>query len=235
MKRVVAVQHVAFEDLGSFEPRLREHGYEVRYVDATTRELQELDPTEAELLVVLGGPIGVYEEHAYPFLRTELALLEPRLRAGLPVLGLCLGCQLLARSLGARVYPGSGKEIGWAPLQLTEAGRTSPARHLAGDEGPVLHWHGDTFDMPEGAVRLASTERYPNQAFQWGGGTVLALQFHPEVTAAGLERWFVGHAAEIAAEPGLSVPALRADTAQWAPHLEPRGRRLLDEWLAGLG
>jgi GMP synthase (glutamine-hydrolysing) len=230
----LALRHVAFEDLGSFAAVLAERGVAVAYTEAPTADLDALDPLAPDLLVVLGGPIGAYEEDAYPFLLAELRLLEKRLAAARPVLGICLGSQILARALGARVYPGSGKEIGWAPIELSEAGRASPLRHLAAEATQVLHWHGDTFDLPAGAVRLASTPRYENQAFAVGAG-VLAVQFHPEVRGRDLESWFVGHAGEIAATPGLSVTGLRAETARRAPVLEPRGRACFAEWLDGLG
>ena len=186
-RTALAIKNVAFEDLGLIEPLLAARGFTVRYADAATDDLQALDPLAPDLLVVLGGPIGAYQEELYPFLRPELALIERRLQADRPTLGICLGSQLVARALGARVYPGSaGKEIGWAPIALTEAGAGSALRHLAPERTPVFHWHGDTFDLPTGATRLASTAAYPNQAFRWGGH-VLALQFHCEVTEA-LER-----------------------------------------------
>lgn len=231
MKQAVAIRHVAFEDLGTFEDGLRRHDYDIRYVDATTDRLDLPALRSADLLVILGGPIGVYEERQYPFLTKELALIEQRLATQAPVLGICLGCQLIARALGARVYAGGGKEIGWAPLNLTDAGRASPLRHLAADDGAVLHWHGDTFDMPDGAEGLASTPHYPHQAFRYGT-QALALQFHAEVSALGLERWFVGHAVEIAATPEVSVEQLRADTRRWSPPLAAAALRLLDEWLS---
>ena len=233
MPTVVALRHVAFEDLGSFAPVLAERDYTVRYLDVGITDFSQIDPQDGALWVVLGGPIGVYETDAYPFLLAELALLRARLEAGQPVLGICLGCQLLAGALGAAVYPGGGKEIGWGPLNLTAAGRSSPLAAL-GDGTPVLHWHGDTFDLPPGATLLASTAQYPQQAFSWESH-VLGLQFHLETTARGLEHWFIGHASELSQLPGSPVPALRAATARHAAAAETAGRACLAAWLDQIG
>jgi GMP synthase (glutamine-hydrolysing) len=136
----------------------------------------------------------------------------------------------MARALGARVYAGPAKEIGWKPVTLTDAGRAGPLRHL--DPGPVLHWHGDTFDLPDGAQRLASTDACLNQAFAIGRHA-LAFQFHPEADGRCFERWLVGHAIEIAAA-GLSVAALRACTARFATIAVENGRHCIREWLREL-
>jgi GMP synthase (glutamine-hydrolysing) len=232
LKQALVIRHVAFEDLGSFEPVLAERGFRVRYAEASVG-LRDVDGLEPALVIVLGGPIGAYEDAIYPFLRHELRLLEGRLAVNRSTLGICLGAQLMARALGARVYPGPRKEIGWGPLTLTSEGHRSPLNRLAGGGDPVLHWHGDTFDLPAGAIRLASTPIYENQAFSWGH-SVLALQFHPEVTASGLERWFVGHACELAAMQDLCVERLREDTRRYAPELVRKGREFFSVWLDGL-
>jgi GMP synthase (glutamine-hydrolysing) len=121
-----------------------------------------------EVLIVLGGPIGIYQEREYPFLTTELGLLERRLAADLPTLGICLGGQLMARALGARVHPGPAKELGWSSLRLSAAGRQSCLAYLAKGATAVLHWHDETCDVPAGATLLASTPHNDNQAFAWG-------------------------------------------------------------------
>jgi len=228
-----AIRHLHFEDLGSLELSLREAGYQIRYADAGLVDLASLDALTPELVVVLGGPIGAYEDELYPMLKDEVRLLETRLSAQRPTLGICLGAQLMARALGARVYPSGSKEIGWAPVTLSPAGRESPFRHLGEDQTAVLHWHGDTFDLPEGANLLASTALCRNQAFSWGKNA-LAFQFHPEAIGARFEQWLIGHACEIAAAK-LSVPELRADTKRYAPRLMTQARKCFDEWLASLG
>jgi GMP synthase (glutamine-hydrolysing) len=230
MTAVVAIRHVAFEDLGSFAPVCAARGLDVRYIEAGLDDLESIDPLAPDLLVVLGGPIGANDDSDYPFLARELSLLEQRLSAGLPTLGVCLGAQLMARALGARVYPAPAKEIGYAPITLTEAGRHSSLSHLAPQKTAVLHWHGDTFDLPKRAVLLASTEVCANQAFAWGAAA-LGLQFHAEATAANLERWFIGHSCELAGVPGASVGALRDQARRLGPALEEHGPAFFADWL----
>lgn len=226
MKRVLALRHVAFEDLGLFERPLLDDGYSITYVEAPTHDLCAVDVISPDLLVVLGGPIGVYEEAAYPFLTRELALIRQRLDSGRALLGICLGAQLVAHACGAAVYAGPAREIGWAPVTLTDAGTASPLAPLADGE-PVLHWHGDTFDLPRGAIGLASTSAYPQQAFAIGT-QVLALQFHLETSQVGIERWLVGHAVELS-NAGVDLAGLRAGACA----VDIR-RRVLRAWLAGV-
>lgn len=227
---VTVVQHLAFEDLGSFEPVLRERGHAIEVLQAGVDDVGSAI-RQAECLVVLGGPIGVYETEAYPFVVDEIEALRERLSARRPTLGICLGAQLMAAALGARVYPGGHKEIGWGALQLTPAGQASPLRHL--DGVPVLHWHGDTFDLPDGCDLLASTELYERQAFSLGP-KVLGLQCHPEAEARRFERWLIGHGGELASA-GIDVRALREQARESGPELEQAARRMLLSWLNGLG
>ncbi|MEI2301864.1 glutamine amidotransferase [Ensifer sp. MJa1] len=227
-RKAIAIRHVHFEDLGTFAAPLRAAGFEIEYRDVGNDDYLAFDPVEPDLLVVLGGPIGVYEDEAYPFLADEIEALRMRLSADRPTLGICLGAQLIARALGARVYSSGIKEIGFAPLTLSAPGAASPLRHLEGL--PVLHWHGDTYELPAGAELLASTPETVQQAFA-RADTVLGLQFHLEAEAGlPFERWLVGHACELAAA-GLNVARLRADAERFGPSLKAAGAALIGEWL----
>jgi GMP synthase (glutamine-hydrolysing) len=233
MKTAIAIRHIAFEDLGTFEDVLHAHGFSVRYVEAGVEDLTSLNVLDPDLLVLLGGPIGAYEEDAYPFVLDEVRIAERRVASGKPLLGICLGAQVLARALGARVYPGPAKEIGWGPLTLTEAGDASPVAHVGDAHTSMLHWHGDTFDLPAGATLLASTPLTANQIYSVGAAT-LAFQCHPEVRTRFIERWLVGHACELA-HAGLRPADLRAATALYGAALETQGKRCFEQWLAGAG
>lgn len=226
MKTALVLRHLAFEDAGLFAAPLRERGYTLREVDAGVNAAPaELE--SADLLVVCGGPIGVYETDRYPYLLDEIDALRRRLQARRPTLGLCLGAQLMAAALGAGVYPGGRKELGWAPLQLSAAGQASPLGVLGTQ--PVLHWHGDTFDLPQGATLLASTAPYPHQAFSHGPHA-LALQFHVEADWRRIEQWLIGHTGELAAA-GIDVNALRAASQQHGPALQTLAGELIGRWL----
>lgn len=226
-RTALAVRHVAFEDLGIIEPLLIERGYTVRYLEAGVDAIDRATVTAADLLVVLGGPIGVYETDRYPFLAEEKDAIAARLGQDKPTLGICLGAQLMAEALGATVAPTGKVEIGYGELTLTEDGRASPLRHIAAI--PVLHWHGDQFAIPEGASRLAETPGFPNQAFSLGP-RILGLQFHLEADHRQIERWLIGHAHELAAHR-LDIAAIRADAARHGPLLERAARTVIGEWL----
>jgi GMP synthase (glutamine-hydrolysing) len=232
-RSAVALRHVAFEDLGLLAPVLEREGWDVAYRDAAVDDLRHDSVASTDLLVVLGAPIGAYETDAYPFLKSEFALIEHRLSRDLPTLGICLGAQLMASVLGSRVFAGPVKEIGWARVELTSEGAASCLNPLGEAEAVVLHWHGDSFDLPNNATRLASNTHYQNQAFAHGRNA-LALQFHLEADPRRLEQWYVGHAAELAAAK-VSVAELRAATATVAGGLASQADRIFTRWLREIG
>jgi GMP synthase (glutamine-hydrolysing) len=234
MKKAVAVTHVPFEDLGSLDNELRHAGYEICLFDACTGDLGAVSRSKPELLIFLGGPIGVYERDAYPFLNREIELIRSRLDGKRPTIGICLGAQLIAAAAGASVGPGrAGKEIGWGTINAgPDASLLPELAPVLGQEVRVLHWHGDTFDLPAGSHHLAATAAYANQAFAIENHT-LALQFHIEVTPQGLERWYVGHACELGSA-GIDVQRLRQESKTFAPALESAAQVLWRGWLSRL-
>jgi GMP synthase (glutamine-hydrolysing) len=228
-RSAVALRHVAFEDLGLLAPIMERNGWDVSFCEAAVEDLAHGSIRDADLVIVLGGPIGAYETASYPFLANEIALLEYRLARDLPTLGICLGSQLMAHALGARVFKGPVKEIGWGKVRPTKDGTASCLDELARDDAVVLHWHGDSFDLPADAVRLASNENYENQAFAYGHNA-LALQFHLEADPRQLEEWYVGHAVELAAA-NIAVNDLRKETRRHSAGLAAQADRVFGRWL----
>jgi GMP synthase (glutamine-hydrolysing) len=226
-KSCLAVRHVAFEDLGLLGPLLADRGYDVRYHDAGIERFDVNSLLAPDLVIVLGGPIGVYESETYPFIAGEVAAIRRRLDADKPTLGICLGAQMMAAALGARVAPGPVKEIGWAPLTLTDAGRKSVLAPLGAT--PVLHWHGDNCELPSGCERLAFTQHCPVQAF-FRTPSQLALQFHLEAEPARFESWLVGHTVELG-KAGIDPRALRTQAQTHGPATCELGRKVLAAWL----
>lgn len=225
----LAIRHVHFEDLGVLEPILAARGYRVRYLDAGIDDLDVASIDDAALLVVLGGPIGTNDTDGYPFLRIAKAAVAHRVHSGRPTLGICLGAQLLAEAMGAQVRPTGAVEIGYAPLELTADGIASPLRGLQGV--PVLHWHGDEFDIPAGARHLARTPGFPNQAFSTD--SVLGLQFHLEADHRAIERWLIGHAHELH-HNGIDPDRIRVQARTHGPRLERAAVGVFGTWLDGL-
>ena len=226
MKRAAAITHVAFEDAGLLAPILAERGLALETYPAWDMPDTVL---EAPLLILLGGPISVNDTANYPFLEREIAIARSRLATGQPTLGICLGAQIMARAIGGSVAPGPAKEIGWAPLELTAAGRASAL--VALDGIPVLHWHGELCHLPPRINSLASTSVCATQGFA-PAPRALALQFHAEAGAEGIEPWLVGHTGEIAAAPGVSIAGLRADTALHGVRLAVAARKMFHRWLS---
>lgn len=206
--RVHVLQHVAFEKLGNIEPWLNERQAHITYSrfheSATLPELAQID-----LIIALGGPMSVNDEAELPWLVAEKRFIADAIDAGIAVLGICLGAQLIASAKGARVYPGPQKEIGWFPITGTAAapnGFNFPA------SVDVLHWHGETFDLPEGARHLASSAVCKHQAFQLGR-RVIGLQFHMEMTRASVDAILHHCADELSVQPYVQSEATLRSTA----------------------
>lgn len=187
--RIHWLQHADFEDLGCIGPWLAARGHAVTghrlYAGEPVPEVSEFDA-----LIVMGGPMNIYEHDAHPWLRAEKALIRTAIDAGRRVLGICLGSQLIADALGGPVTRNAEPEIGWHALDLTAEGRAHPLFADLPARFTGFHWHGDTYALPPGAVGLASSEACAQQAFAWDGSRVLGLQFHLEVTQANAEEWF---------------------------------------------
>ncbi len=227
------------ERLSLLEEVLAQKGIPARYLALHKGErlpdsVEDLE--DAKAVVVLGGPMGVYEEEKHPWLADEIRFLGDAIRAGVPVYGLCLGAQLMAAALGARVYPGEGmKEIGWFPVDLAPGAKGDP---LLGDEEasfPVFQWHGDTFDIPEGAVHLASSARYPNQAFRWGE-RAYAFQFHLEIGLEDISKWLVAFEDDMRSpRSDADAEAILRDAPGHIEALNRRAARWFERWLALAG
>jgi GMP synthase (glutamine-hydrolysing) len=231
-KKVIAIRHVLYECLGSFEEVLEKNGYEIEYLDAGVDDLKYINSNSPDILFILGAPLGVYDAKDYPFISEEIEIIKYRIHKNLPTFGICFGSQLIAKAMGTEVYFTGEKEIGWKPIEISNFGKLSSFSIF--DENPfVLHWHGDTFDLPKGAQRLASTDLTPNQAF-CVGENIMAIQFHPEVTLKNLERWFIGHLISIKAQEGVTVHSLRNDSIKFANRQEKVAQQFLENWLAEL-
>jgi GMP synthase-like glutamine amidotransferase len=211
MPNCLVVQHVAPESAWALNDALVRAG-----VGVDTRRVFAEDPLPGDLssydgLVVMGGPMSAASDHEFPTRRHELSLLQTALAQGVPTVGVCLGAQLVAHAAGAAVYPGGpGAEIGWSPVTLTAAGRTDSLFADVPERLNVLQWHGDTFDLPDDAVLLASNAAYPNQAFRIGAAA-WGLQFHLEVTAQAVDGFLDAFAEDARRAPG-GADAIRSAT-----------------------
>ena len=188
MRRLLVFQHVAHEILGNLDPLLRAAGFRIRYVNFGRQPEAQPDISRYHGLIVLGGPMNCDQHDRHPHLETETRLIRDAIDAGKPVLGICLGAQLIARALGAAVMRNPTKEIGWYELNPTEAGKQDPLFSHFEQTQMIFQWHGDTFDIPRDAVHLASSPDCTNQAFRYGDN-VYGLQFHLEVDEPMILRW----------------------------------------------
>ena len=228
MPTVYALQHVAAEPLGIIGEVLEASGIGAEYIQVFAGEAVPGDMTAAAGLVVMGGPMGVYEQAEYPFLSQEIRLIEAALEAEKPVLGVCLGSQLLASALGAEVKKGDDKEIGWFPVALTEAACADGLFSEVERSFTAYHWHGDMFDLPGGAVSLASSARTQCQAFVYGVRSY-GLLFHLEATRKIVEDMVRGFAGELDEEK-IEGAQIIAQTREYLPQLQRIGTPVFQRW-----
>ena len=226
---VLVLQHIACEPPGVYEDVLLRRNAQITRVELD--EGKPLPDRSFDAIVVMGGPMSVNDEDEHPWLRDEKRMLAGAVNGGIPVWGACLGVQLLASALGAKVYSGSEPEVGLLPVTLTEEGRSDPVLGSLPSEVITLQWHGDTFDLPDGATLLASSSAYPNQAFRVRNA--YGVQFHLEVTPAMADEWSRVPAYRAYADrvlgPG-ALPKLLDEYEVRASELMDHGRRMFESW-----
>jgi len=229
-KQVWAIQHIGYEDLGSFEPVLKSRGFEVKYFCSQHIDYNGLFADDPDLVVVLGGPMSVHDTDRNPWVLNEEKFVKERIASCKPLMGICFGAQMIARALGAKTYQGpQGKEIGWSKITVNEDGLKTPFRHLDGEFTNMLHWHGDTFDLPYGATLLASSDKYQKQAYSVDDN-IICMQCHPEVTTSKLKLWYASALDQIK-EVGKTVDELKADADAYNAKLSEQAALFLNEWL----
>ena len=198
--KAVALKNITIEGPGLLGDLLLDSGWELEIIDLYAGEPAPKNLSGIDMLIVLGGPMNVYETEKYPFLRNELELIEEGYRKDIPVIGFCLGSQLMAVALGAEVKKNPAKELGWYDIALTEEGKSHPLFEDMPESFPIFQWHGDTFNIPVGAKHLATSELCRNQCFSYGNS--LAMQFHPEVKKSDIYDWVDAYSEELTAEMG---------------------------------
>ncbi len=225
-------QHVPYEGLGNIEGWIKAKNYAL---SATRFYATDPLPKLAEIdwLIVMGGPMGAYEDKKYPWLTEEKSFIEASIKAGKKVLGICLGAQLIASVLGEKIYPHIHKEIGWFPLSLTDEGRASDVLKGFPAELLAFHWHGDTFTFPRGAERLAETTACRNQAFAYGH-KVVGLQFHLDVTRMMVEKLIENGAMELVNAQYIQTPEQMLRSAATFENIQKYMYKLLDNFLRQL-
>jgi GMP synthase-like glutamine amidotransferase len=229
--RCLVLQHIACEPPGVYEDVLRERGSSIDRVELDEGEVLP-DWRRYDLIVAMGGPMSVNDDAELPWVADEKTFIRAAVTAGTPYFGVCLGAQLLAASLGARVFQGPAPEVGVLPVSLTDEGRADPVFTGLPREFATLQWHGDTFELPEAAVLLAGSTSYPNQAFRVG--PAYGVQFHLEVSASIAAEWANVPAYADALEQTQGADALARLLADFEEHraaMEERARALLTSWL----
>lgn len=231
MKNILVLQHEPHEGLGALEPIFRANGRKVviRKLFAGESVPQNEDLCEWEGIVILGGPMSANDGDKLSFIREELQMLPQVLELKIPLLGICLGAQVIAKGLGAKVYKGAQKEIGWYPLDLTESSNKDTIFGGLASPSPLFQWHGETFDLPSGAIRLAKSKLYPNQAFRYTD-RIYGLQFHCEMTDFMIRDWVDKGKEELIAA-GISGEKILEGISKCIPTLRHWAHQIGEKWV----
>lgn len=235
-REILVIQHFDRSAPGHLAAVAQSRGVSLRVVRPDRGEKVPEDAGGAAALVVLGGPMAAWEIEKFPFLQDEVAMMGRATAAGTPTLGICLGAQLLAHSAGARNFKGNFPEVGWTAVDLTDDGKADPLFAGLPPQFKMFEWHFDHFDLPTGAVQLASARLYPNQAYRLREG-VYGLQFHPEKTAELIEKSLTEGKADLEKFAGVIDPGrIRRETERTLPKATEKAKRLFDNFLriAGL-
>jgi GMP synthase (glutamine-hydrolysing) len=230
MEEVLVFQHDPFEDLGFFAEVLEKQGADYRVLRLFEGEMPAEDWQHIDALIILGGPMSVGEEDQFQFLRWEKRIIRAAIDEAVPILGVCLGAQLIAESLGTKIYHGPVKEIGWSPISITPHGQVDSLLGYLPESATVFQWHGDGFELPQGAIHLASSVHFKTQAFRVGK-SIYGLQFHLEVTPTMIERWIDERSKDLALVPYVLPEKILADTHNYASTLKYYGERFLTEFV----
>jgi GMP synthase (glutamine-hydrolysing) len=233
MEEVLVFQHDPFEDLGFFAEVLDKQRITCRVIQLFHGEVPAEDWERIQALIILGGPMSVDDEDRYSFLRWEKRIIRAAINDGVPILGVCLGAQLIASALGTPVYHGHVREIGWTPISITPHGQVDSLLGYLPESATVFQWHGDGFDLPAGAIQLASSVNFENQAFRVGRN-IYGLQFHLEVTPRMIARWIDERSKDLAQVPYILPDKILADTQSYAYTLKYYGERFLSEFIRRL-
>ena len=233
MPKILVCQHVAHELLGTLHPLLKEEGFRIRYVNFSRNPEEKPQIEDYDGLILLGGPMNVNQEKEYPFLNHELHLIETALKKELPTLGICLGSQLIAKTLGAEVRANIQSEIGWKTIKVTEAGKKDALLSSFQKEEKLFEWHHDSFQLPSGAKGLAESESCREQAFRYGKKTY-GFQFHLEVDEAMIEKWLKDPAHQIylnQTDKHPSVETIRQQTQLYIESLKSLSYKTFSEFI----
>lgn len=231
MSEFLVLQHIECEDLGTIGPAMSGRGIGAKYIRLFDGEPVPQDIERYAGIIILGGPMNVYEEDEYPYLKDEDMLIKKAIHKGSPVLGICLGGQLIAKATGAFVKKGTKKEIGWYKLNLTQGGKEDKAFGRLPEEITVFQWHGDTFDIPQGAKHLAGSELFPNQAYRVSNN-IYGLQFHLEVTEKTINKWIAEYQDELAALDYINADQIIKDTSHYIDNLSKYAELFYDKFFS---